>query len=449
MEIANEGLESYAAKRRDAGEAAPHAPPYKPIREAWVLVLAARFVAWLFMQQWFMWVIRICWPIPRLAGWAAVSRYDDVAEVLSRHDVFKVPFADEIARLNDVGEDSSTEFTLGIDDEAKHDRQQMQVMKAFRRDDLERITSLSRECANKAVGGFPGGKFDAIEKLITGVPLHLCSEYYGVDVPGDPQSFADATFDVSGHLFGPPPIFGTPQIKRRASVDEAATYIRSVVDRAIVGETQRQKSGKPVTDDKVLPRLVKMHLDDPKKFTQRHVRAFLMGMIVGFVPTNTLAGGHVLEMLLNRKEFMDAACGAVAAGDDDLLERALFEAMRFMPHNFGSWRICSRDYTVAAGTRRAATIRKDAKVLVWTMSAMFDPSRVDRPRKFDPHRPASDYMLLGFGMHWCVGAFIARTQITQTFKALLSGPKLKPAGRPQLRGLFPEHRFVEFDAVKR
>jgi hypothetical protein len=58
-------------------------------------------------------------------------------------------------------------------------------------------------------------------------------------------------------------------------------------------------------------------------------------------------------------------------------------------------------------------------------------------------------MLFGNGLHWCVGAFIAEAQITQTFKALLVKKGLRraegKAGQLQLLGPFPEHLTVEFE----
>jgi cytochrome P450 len=172
-------------------------------------------------------------------------------------------------------------------------------------------------------------------------------------------------------------------------------------------------------------------------------------MITGFVPTNTMAAGHMLEMLLRRPDFMARARSAALAGDDELLKRCLFETMRFMPLNLGPFRECVRDHTIAAGSRRAKTIPAGSKLLASTQSAMFDERHVDKPFNFNPDRPASQYMLFGYGPHWCTGAFIAEAQITQTLKALLVKQNLRrapgPAGLLQLLGPFPEHLTVEFE----
>lgn len=390
----------------------------------------ARFLA--HPPRWIWWLLRTCWPIVNVAGWAVVTRYDDVAEVLGRHDVFTVPFGAEIKRLND-GKDPGTPFILGIDDKLQHDEQLKCVMQAFRREDVEE--KVVRPCHRFAQGILAAAtprRFDAIGGLLTRVPLDLCRDYYGVPIADDGemlQKFAYATLDVSAHLFGPPPI------KPDRASDIAANYIRAVVDRAIAAE-----KGQPQRSDTVLGRLVQNGV------APNVIRAFLMGMIVGFVPTNTIASGYMLEMLLRKPAFMQQTRQAALAGDDDLLKACLFEAMRFMALNPGPFRICSRDYTVAADTCRAKTIAKGTKVLPATESAMFDSSQVDNASRFDPHRAASDYMIFGYGIHWCAGVFIAQAQITQTFKVLLTLPKLRrsrePYDRLEWRGTFPDHLFV-------
>jgi cytochrome P450 len=411
-------------------------PPFEARQPSAILSRVAGLLVWLLTRQGFMGLLRTVCPIPRLPlRWAAVTRYDDVAEVLSRQDVFLVPFADEIARLND-GEAPGTPFILGIDDPNKHDDQLKLVAQAFKRSDVEKlVTPIARRCAQNIIAGAKDGRIDAIGQLITRVPLDLCIEYYGVDIPGDQQKFADAAIAVSGHLFGPPPVVP------KSYSDGAAAYVRWVVDSSTDRELETTGSG-----NTVLARLVAMHRAG--QLTRKEIRAFLMGMIIGFVPTNTIAGGNILEMLLRKPAFKDAARNAALAGDDDLLKHCLFEAMRFMPHNLGPFRICARDYKVAADTPRATTIKKDTKVLAWAMSAMFDSRQVDNPLEFQPGRPVSNYMLFGYGMHWCAGVFIAQAQITQTFKALLMQPKLCRAGALQLRGGFPHRLLVAFRPVQ-
>jgi cytochrome P450 len=373
-------------------------------------------------------LLRMLWPIPCLFGWALVTRKDDVEEALARSDVFGVPFAAEMARLND-GASPGTPFILGIDDPAAHAAQLAQVMAAFRQTDIEtRVAGLSNANASAIVHAANGGPFDAIGGLVARIPLDICTAYYGVPIP-DRRDFVLASEDVSGHLFGLPPI------QPDAAVDVAATKIRAVVDAAILN---------PMGGNTVIARLGA----PPLALPPNQIRAFMMGMIEGFVPTNIMAAGNILDMLLTHPEFLAAARAAALAGDDDLLAHCLFEALRFQPINFGPFRTCNRDFILAAGTRHATRIPQGTKVLVSTTSAMFDCAAVKRPFRFVPGRPASDLMHFGFGMHWCVGALIARAQITQMFKPLLLKADLRRApgsfGTMQRHGGFPDRLDVVF-----
>ena len=407
-------------------------PPYLPIRPGRVKPFLARLI--MSPPQRLLAPVRLLWPIPRAFGWAAVLRYDDVAEVLQRHDVFRVPFAAEISRLND-GDEPGTPFILGIDDEHAHRRQLEDIMWAFRLRDIgEIVAPRSFASAETHLEKARPGPFDAIPGLITAVPLDICRDYYGVALgENERQTFAYAAIELSAHLFGAPPIGPTAEGRE----NDAGAYVRAIVDRSIDRELAA-----PSGSETIVARLARRPECD-----KRTIRAILIGMITGFVPTNTMAGGHILEMLLRKPTMLNAARFAAESGDDDRLRHCLFEALRYMPINLGPFRICSRDYTVASDARRAAKLAKDTKVLAMTSSAMFDSRHVLRPFRFDPSRPASNHMHFGFGMHWCAGAMIARTQITQTFKALLlARPKAERApgrrGKLALWGLFPDHLYI-------
>jgi cytochrome P450 len=147
---------------------------------------------------------------------------------------------------------------------------------------------------------------------------------------------------------------------------------------------------------------------------------------------------------------MERTRAAARAGDDRLLWRCLREALRFRFFNPGPFRVCARDYALAAGTARETRITKGDKLVVMTPSAMFDPSRVAHPHDFNPDRPADDYLIFGYGQHWCLGAHIAIAQLTQTFKVLLGKPGLQRArgdeGKLKYITMYPSSLWVEFDA---
>jgi hypothetical protein len=76
------------------------------------------------------------------------------------------------------------------------------------------------------------------------------------------------------------------------------------------------------------------------KLDDEQIHAQMLGMVLGFIPTNVLAGGNILQTLLLRPDFLKRTSNAARAGDDDLLWRCLREALRFRHINLGPWRLC-------------------------------------------------------------------------------------------------------------
>ena len=135
-------------------------------------------------------LLRARWPIPCVPRWwAIVTLRDDVEEVFSRPDIFKVPFAAESARLNGGGT-NGTPFLLGMDNPKKHDAQLIDVMNVFRRSDVAAVGQISKRRAGEIINR-ADGRLDAVSGLITEITLDVCSEYLGVRID-DREDFTEA-----------------------------------------------------------------------------------------------------------------------------------------------------------------------------------------------------------------------------------------------------------------
>jgi cytochrome P450 len=411
---------------------------------------------------WIFGLLRIVAPAFRIPGtsFVVVSRFDHVNEILAADQAFTVPWADKMKALND---DKAT-FLLGVDDRTQHAESLKLLMKVFRRDDLPKIAAMARNEANSILDahlarstaaiqtGVQAQDFDAIADLITRVPTRLCRDYYGIPLaPDEEDAFAEWALGMSAYLFGDP-----TGDKTFAEVGLAAgSAMRPLLDNAIALAQARQTPG-----DTILDRLIALQRADPT-ISDDVIRANLLGMVTGFVPTNTMAAGHMLDAIVGggwflswrRSMFMEPAKKAIQDRDDKRLFRCLMETLRFRPINPGPFRACRRNYTLEqAGFlgRGAKMISEGAKVLASTQSAMFDTRRVRRARKFDLDRASSEYMHFGSALHVCLGAFIAEAQITPTLRALLERKNLRRApgnaGKLTRAGPFPAHLMVRFDA---
>ena len=389
---------------------------------------------WLFEHPWTATkILRRIAPVLRLGRFAIVTRYDDVKEVLENDEVFEVPFGPEMAEMS-----GGANFILGMPANvtgADYERQKRFMNRAFLRDDAETIVRpLALKFANEILDN-ANGRLNVVSDLITRVPTKICEAYYGVPI-ADEDAFADWALTLSMLFFADP--LGKDRTRRLALA--AAPRIQGILDNAIA----LAKAGK-VPANTVVGRLAALQKTESDPPSDAEIRAILMGMMTGFVPTNTVAGANMLSILLEKPEALRQAQQAAAEDRDEELWRCLVEAMRFRPLNFGPFRYCNRTHRLGSG----GVVPAGATVLASTLSAMQDPRRVLRPADFDASRSRDQYMLFGHGLHACYGATIAEAQITQTFKALLLRSNFRAAkgsdGKLVRVGPIPRRLIVEFD----
>ncbi|WP_235911945.1 cytochrome P450 [Mesorhizobium xinjiangense] len=379
-------------------------------------------------------VLRRWLPVLKLGGLTLLSRNDDVREVLERQDAFETPFGLEMAEMA-----GGSNFILGMQDGPGYRAMKSAVLTAFPPAEVvARVRPIAARQSREIMrGAMPGA--NAVEQLLKIVPVQICRDYYGLTID-DENEFADWAIALSALFFGDP--FGSRTKRELALV--AAHRMREAIDRSI--ETVAAEA-KPA--DTPLARLVAMHKSDPDRVTTAHVRSIMMGMVTGFIPTNLLAAGKALDAALSIPEAKAAVEEALAAGDDEALDAAILESMRFNPALPAQFRYVPRDTVIAAGTRRERRLPAGSTVACLMQSAMFDPDAVDEPDAFRPGRPAKDYLVFGHGIHWCIGSAIAKVQIGECFRALFAKPGLRRtagrAGRLRFLGPFPESLCVDFD----
>ena len=388
-------------------------------------------------------VSRRFFPVFELAGLTHLTRDAQVREVLGRPEDFRTPFGPEMAELAD-----GATFLLGIDG-PEHDRLHAIMRQVLDPADGALIAELSQKFAAGLLDN-SAGRIDAVEDLLKRVPAEICLRYFGLACD-DVDQFGDWTMALSAFLFGDP--YADP--KTRALAVNAARRLRFVIDDAIARAQRDQQAGLLGSEraETLVERLVQVQAREP--VSDAEIRAVLVGLATGFIPTNTLAATRMLEVLLGRPEAMAAAVQAAQTGDQLAMRRIVYEAGRLSPALApGQWRYCPQDTTITVAGR-ARKIAAGTTLMVSTMSAMRDPRAVKDPGKFDPDRTSPDGewqepdLLFGVGPHVCMGKHLALAQISALFTELLQRPALRrtpgKAGRMQSVGPFPRSLTLEFD----
>jgi cytochrome P450 len=91
--------------------------------------------------------------------------------------------------------------------------------------------------------------------------------------------------------------------------------------------------------------------------------------------------------------------------DRSLIPRVVDEALRFEPTGHGIARVVMRDTEL-----HRHTIPAGSAVLLLVASANRDPQRYENPDVFDIHRDDIQHLTFGFGLHFCLGASLARLE---------------------------------------
>ncbi|RUU00480.1 cytochrome P450, partial [Mesorhizobium sp. USDA-HM6] len=382
--------------------------------------------------RWLLALLRRFWPNLAFGNFLLVTKGVDVRDILERGDEFETPYGPEMAELA-----RGSNFILGMQDGAAYRQMKSAVLSAFPPAEVEAAVRPIAERHSRDIMTRANPGFDAIAGLMKIVPVRICRDYFGLEID-DETEFADWSIALSALFFSDPT--ANPTTRQLAVV--GGDRLIKVIERSIAAV--RDKGGK---DSRPLARLVA--LMDQGRLSRPDIHSIMLGMIAGFVPTNVLAGGNCLDVILSRSDARQAVDAAIAAGDTGKLDRAILEAMRFKPIWVGPWRYTARDATIGKGTRRERLVKAGTVVMPATLSAMFDPEIVQRPNEFDTSRPHRDYMVFGHGIHLCIGAEIARIQIGECVRALFSKPKLRRArgraGKMANVGAYPASLKVDFE----
>lgn len=357
-----------------------------------------------------------CYPAERSL---LVSRAADVAEVLAREADFEVVYATRMRRLT-----GGRDFFLGLADGPAYRRDTAAMAAIVKPGDLDRVLGLARTEAAQAVAGTG---IDLPPMLSARIPALMVERWFGVSMPME-QLIADATI-LFFYLFS--------DLTADPRVEAGAMAAKDRVNAAI--DDSRATAG-PET---LLGRAVAAGAAGEPAFDADGIRANLLGILIGAVPTLSKAACLAVDELLRRPAELARARAAAGAGDEDAVAGYLWEALRFQPLNPILYRRTPRP------TRLGDTdIPEGTMVLASNLSAMFDPERVATPRRFIVPRPWASYILWGEGLHRCWGDRINRAILPAMLTPLLARPGLRALGPPDGGGTpFPKSYRLAWDAA--
>jgi cytochrome P450 len=386
-------------------------------------MFAAMPYAFAFLRRWK--------PVLKMKGMVLTSRHDDVREVFGNDPAFGVVYKPKLDVIM-----GGQPFFLGMGDTEQYRHDTAAMRKVIRPQDLPVLAQRVEAMAEAIVAAAPN-RIDVVDTLVRRVTFSVLGDYFGVPEPGNGDLRVWGT-----RLFEYQFVGQDSDTDLMAQVHEMAPALRAHIQAQL--DQRRDAPGK----DDVLARCLAEQKAGTSGFSDDEIRTALMGFVVGGPPQPPMVVPQAMEQLLRRPDALLGAQSAARAGDDVLLAAYVLEAMRFDPLGPGLPRTVLADTVLARGTSHETKVAKGDTVLAAFASAMMDPRRVADPKRFDPMRPASDYIHFGYGLHQCFGIHINRATLHLMLKPLLRRPNLRrapgKAGHLTKNGPFAESLTVEW-----
>ena len=342
---------------------------------------------------------------------ALIGRYRDALTILHDPERFSSD-ARQLDRIEVFGDTPRLLFA----DPPTHTRLRKLVSRAFtpkRIKDLEpKIREFTATLLDRAVRK---GELELMGDLAVPLPVMVIAEMLGVP-PEDHERFKDWSeriIEADNTM---------PGVPLPASVAEAFQALRQF----FIGEIaeRRQHPGPDLVSGLVAAR------DEADALSEEEMIAFaILLLLAGNETTTNLIGNGTLALLRHPEQL------ARLRQAPNLLPRAIEEMLRYDPPAQSTVRIAKADAEIGG-----VTIKAESLAFVVLGAINRDPEHFPDPKAFDIERDPNEHLAFGDGIHFCLGAALARLEASIAFGAMLARfPRLRlaePAAEVQYKGSY-------------
>jgi cytochrome P450 len=364
--------------------------------------------------------------VPLADGFFAVSSYADIAALLHDPRMSKDQRKTEIPL---VGAQRIEPRPFLFLDPPEHDRLRRLVMRQFTPARVnamhDRIVALVDELLDAR---HDQSQLDVVDDFAYPLPVTVICELLGV--PREDESRFHAWADTLAHSIDPDPGEET-SLGAMQAAQALASYMRGLIAARRAQPTDDLLSGLAAGDEAD-------RMDDANL-----VITMILLLIAGHETTVNLITNGALTLIRSPTELERLR------DHPERIPIVVEEVLRYEPPVQFVTRFALADIAIDG-----ATIPRGSGIRLMLAAGNRDPGRFHDPDHFDPDRPDNEHLGFGGGIHYCVGAPLARIEAQVALTALarrLVNPRLvddPPPYRPNavLRG--PRHLLVEFDQLR-
>ncbi|MEV4556989.1 cytochrome P450 [Kitasatospora sp. NPDC049285] len=348
-----------------------------------------------------------------------VTRYADARQALADARLSKNPAhhsgqAHRTGRVGIPGERQADLMThlLNIDP-PDHTRLRRLVSKAFTPRRVAEFEPRVQQLTDRLIDSFAArGEADLIHELAFPLPIYAICELLGV-----PEEDQDDLCDWAGMMLRHTKPGQTGA--RRGGVGRAVKRIQSYLAELI--HRKRADLG-----DDLISGLIRAS-DHGEHLTENEAAAMAFILLfAGFETTINLVGNGVYALLRNPDQLQRLQA-SLDRGETGLLETGIEELLRYDgPVELATWRFATAPLRIGG-----VEIPVGDPVLVVLAAADRDPARFSDENTLDLARADNPHLGFGHGIHYCIGAPLARLEGQRAIGSLLTRlPDLRLAADP-------------------
>lgn len=314
-------------------------------------------------------------------GMRHVFRFDDVQHVLSDPATFSSDFSRALPSLTKRSKGMLTQI-----DPPMHRNLRRLVSTAFTPKMVASLQPRITEITTELLAAVPAGEFDLVEQLAYPLPVTVIAEMLGI--PGSDRELFRGWADKLLSLQVDDPT--DPNLAR--IIEES----RKDMDEYLLAQCLARREN---PKDDLISRLVLAEIDGQQLDDEELVNFSSLLLLAGHITTTTLLGNAMLCLQEN------PAAAAELRADRSLIPAAIEEVLRVRTPFTRTARVTTTDVEVA-GVHIAA----DTVLAPNLLSANHDERHFPDPDRFDIHRDPNQQVGFGHGIHFCLGAPLARLE---------------------------------------
>jgi cytochrome P450 len=344
-----------------------------------------------------------------------LTRHADVLDVELHHNEFlnepRAILGDKAADANRALQGHLVKSLVQMDDPEHRDHRNL-TAEWFLPKNLAKLDARLQQLADRSVQQMldAGGNVDFAAQIAIQYPLYVILAILGL-----PEDDYPRMLRLTQELFGAE----DPDFKR--DDDAMAGLIQTVADfvNYFDGITAARKAN-PTGD---LASVIANGMVNGEPIGHKEqLGYYIIAATAGHDTTSNSMSGGLLALIQHPEEL------ARLKADPSLLSTAVDEMIRWTSPVKHFMRTATVDYDI-----RGTTVKAGQDVLLSYWAANRDEDVFADPFRFDVGRSPNKHLAFGFGVHYCLGAMLARMEMKALFGALL--PRLEHvelAGEPEL-----------------